>query len=648
MGRRGGRKKSSSATTPGRSPASRKVGGESSVLGPDEDLEDQDAFYTPAEKYMDDRAKEEGVIALSDGSEEDEEQDGGMKDQAVFDLDVSDEEEEEGGESEGDYSSEDPDSEEDILSMLPEHLRKAAMEAEDGDDGLNDGSEGEDADNVEKGLGWGRKKSAYYDADTADLEIGQSFEDAEEEERAALEQQRAAVARLSEGDFADMDEDSDGDSDSDIDGIGRGKRQETTSKLEQKKFSSEGMSSEQRMDLLLNEAPELPRVLSTLRLDLKELVDCIDPLCKAVTSDLGASEDGLIYLRAKRQLLLANVVNSIFYLLLRGTGARGLKHHPVMERLVQLRKIAAKLEPVDSSLAPQVELLVQALEDGIDLHPSIANDEGDSIIGDEHVPADGPSGEESYDEDNGDGDDNRPVDEAALDAEEARFANAAEDMGLTARKPTGDFGDDEAAYERVHAKHKFSINPLQAAANRVTQKVKRKGRTADGGDEDVPYVERRRADRRPAPEFDENTSAADYTAPQLDPGSDSDADPEAAEYLDQIAAEKQAKSAAKKAKYEPAPRIAGELEEELDLERERLEGKKGKRGVSYEIMKNRGLTPHKNKLNRNPRVKKRMAFRKAVIRRKGQVRDVREGEAGQYAGEATGIRKAVTKGRKFT
>jgi Sas10 C-terminal domain len=76
----------------------------------------------------------------------------------------------------------------------------------------------------------------------------------------------------------------------------------------------------------------------------------------------------------------------------------------------------------------------------------------------------------------------------------------------------------------------------------------------------------------------------------------------------------------KAAKYSPAPRIAGTLEEELAAERQR----KGTtaRGVSYEIIKNRGLTPHKSKLNRNPRVKKREAYRKAVIRRKGQVVDV--------------------------
>lgn len=73
----------------------------------------------------------------------------------------------------------------------------------------------------------------------------------------------------------------------------------------------------------------------------------------------------------------------------------------------------------------------------------------------------------------------------------------------------------------------------------------------------------------------------------------------------------------------------------------------GKRGASYEIIKNKGLKAHKSKLNRNPRVKKRMQFRKAVIRRKGQVRDVRVGEASKYGGETTGIKANLTRSRKI-
>lgn len=70
-----------------------------------------------------------------------------------------------------------------------------------------------------------------------------------------------------------------------------------------------------------------------------------------------------------------------------------------------------------------------------------------------------------------------------------------------------------------------------------------------------------------------------------------------------------------------------------------------KRGASHEIIQNRGLRPHKNRINKNPRVKKREQFRKAVIRRKGQVRDVRTGEAGAYGGESTGIKASVAKSR---
>lgn len=84
-----------------------------------------------------------------------------------------------------------------------------------------------------------------------------------------------------------------------------------------------------------------------------------------------------------------------------------------------------------------------------------------------------------------------------------------------------------------------------------------------------------------------------------------------------VAEGKKRKKRAKDDKYRPKPRIAGALEAELEEEREAKGG--GKRGANYAMIKNKGLTPHKNKLNRNPRVKKREAFRKAVIRRKGQV-----------------------------
>ncbi|NXU93616.1 SAS10 protein, partial [Xiphorhynchus elegans] len=85
------------------------------------------------------------------------------------------------------------------------------------------------------------------------------------------------------------------------------------------------------------------------------------------------------------------------------------------------------------------------------------------------------------------------------------------------------------------------------------------------------------------------------------------------------------------------------LEEEAVLEGE---DPNQKRGVTYQMIKNKGLTPKRRKIDRNPRVKHREKFRRAKIRRRGQVREVRR-ELHRYGGEPSGIRAGVKKGRKL-
>ena len=62
--------------------------------------------------------------------------------------------------------------------------------------------------------------------------------------------------------------------------------------------------------------------------------------------------------------------------------------------------------------------------------------------------------------------------------------------------------------------------------------------------------------------------------------------------------------------------------------------------------KNKGLAPKRSKLQRNPRVKHRVKFAKAKVRRKGQVREVRK-ETKKYGGEMFGINARVKKGVKL-
>lgn len=71
-----------------------------------------------------------------------------------------------------------------------------------------------------------------------------------------------------------------------------------------------------------------------------------------------------------------------------------------------------------------------------------------------------------------------------------------------------------------------------------------------------------------------------------------------------------------------------------------------KRAITYQIAKNKGLTPHRKKEQRNPRVKHKERYRKALIRRKGAVRQPRK-ELSKYSGEMSGIKSTVVKSIKI-
>lgn len=71
-----------------------------------------------------------------------------------------------------------------------------------------------------------------------------------------------------------------------------------------------------------------------------------------------------------------------------------------------------------------------------------------------------------------------------------------------------------------------------------------------------------------------------------------------------------------------------------------------RRGITYQMAKNKGLTPHRKKENRNPRVKYRNKYKKALTRRKGAVRKVYT-ETKRYTGEMSGIKSSVRKSIKI-
>eukprot|EP00612_Vaucheria_litorea_P008467 CAMPEP_0171481664 /NCGR_PEP_ID=MMETSP0946-20130122/6923_1 /TAXON_ID=109269 /ORGANISM="Vaucheria litorea, Strain CCMP2940" /LENGTH=182 /DNA_ID=CAMNT_0012013365 /DNA_START=67 /DNA_END=611 /DNA_ORIENTATION=+ len=123
---------------------------------------------------------------------------------SVFDLNLS-ESDQSGDTSESDNVSSIDEEDEKILNTLPLHLRRVAKKAYLGEKNETSDEEGDFSDDEEwekfKKSNWGVKKKNYYDGDTGDLEIGQEFKDAEEEEGTALEQLKMNYEKMILSDF---------------------------------------------------------------------------------------------------------------------------------------------------------------------------------------------------------------------------------------------------------------------------------------------------------------------------------------------------------------------------------------------------------------------------------------------------------------
>ncbi|KRZ75146.1 Something about silencing protein 10 [Trichinella papuae] len=72
----------------------------------------------------------------------------------------------------------------------------------------------------------------------------------------------------------------------------------------------------------------------------------------------------------------------------------------------------------------------------------------------------------------------------------------------------------------------------------------------------------------------------------------------------------------------------------------------GKRSITYEMEKNKGLMPKRKKEQRNPRVRHRNRYHKALKKRRSQIPDVKR-EIHRYSGEARGLNPYIVRSVKL-
>jgi U3 small nucleolar RNA-associated protein 3 len=500
---------------------------------------------------------------------------------------------------------------------------------------------------------WGSSRKEYYDADQIETEA-----DALEEEAEARRLQKKKLAKLSEADFM-FDE---------AEWAGQAKggdSGEVVTEVLKDVQISDDMTAEDKYKLLRARHPELDLLLD----EFETLQPQVEPLRKEAEGKQSKSIETVKY-----WILGSYVASLASYFAILTSPARDesgaqktldpseLREHDIMETLMECRETWRRvkdLQPSKSAVSTNGMLSPPEEED-------ISMDEADTPAVTKKKAAEAKQAAK----------DAKAKEKKA--AKKAKAAKAIEeslaDLGDLLKKPKkvkaaleavsddedlpdnmSDFGEEGTLDARTAADKAQRKKSLKFYTSQIVQKASRRadaGRDA-GGDADLPYRERFR-DRQArlnaeAENRGKKKGGKDDTALGDDSG---DEDNETAakvrddadEYYDLVAQKSKQRNSDKKARYEA---IAAAQRGERIVE-QTVVGEDGKRKISYQIDKNKGLAPRRKKEVRNPRVKKRMQYDAKQKKLKSMKPTYKGGEGkGGYKGELSGIKTGLVKSIKL-
>ncbi|PKU65051.1 hypothetical protein MA16_Dca004666 [Dendrobium catenatum] len=231
-----------------------------------------------------------------------------------------------------------------------------------GEDEMSD----DDEQDEERKAVWGSKKNLYYSADNIDYELQSSDEDLPmEEEAEVLKIQREKAKTLEMEDFgleASDREDSDFDGDEktfqDLSKVRVTQKPGveviddlTIDDYEEIKKDLSALSKAEQMDVVYSSAPELVSLLSELNTSVDQLQQVKPLACKLVREGKDQAR-GMDYLELKQIVLLTYCQAISFYLLLKSEG-HPVRDHPVIARLVEIKNLWEKMKQISLKFPPQ-------------------------------------------------------------------------------------------------------------------------------------------------------------------------------------------------------------------------------------------------------------------------------------------------------
>lgn len=630
---------------------------------------------------------------------EDDEIDAFHKQRDVVSIDInndvadSDEEEPVFG-FQDDEDSEDDEDDEDIEDTgLAARIKREQSKLRSKLGGVEDEMDDDPKEVEEASAVWGRRKDNYHGGDNVDYEIQSSDEDLPAEEEAeVLRLQKEKAKSLSMADFG-LEDDSEDDSDAEptfedilVKGktskpsTEKGPQDEIGTTFEKVNKDLNALTTEEQMDVVYSAAPELVGLLTELNDASEQLENIINPLLTKARNGKIAKKDGLKYLELKQVLLLSYCQAITFYLLLKSEG-QPVRDHPVIERLVEIKSLLEKMKKLDENLPAELEDILDRKFD-TETEPLFAKQDAEkSVLLEEYkaplVPAEieVPHRATELVKESGSlsAKSKHQNDKVGLQSMEMLKVRAALEeklkqkgvfssvtpkhqsakrnaQPLNGQLETLDDFDDNASDVRGREKGNGHAQLSHSATmSKIATRVKKTKLIS--GDDDLPkrddIGERRRnhelrvlagAGIKSNDDSDDERNTQDVDGSddmEVDNATESESESDL-EFYKQVEAQHKAKLASKSEKYSRTP--AEPLLPETLVD--------GKRHISHQMEKNRGLTRARKKLIKNPRKKYKLKHKDALKRRKGQVREIKK-PSGSYGGETSGINAGISRSIRF-
>ncbi|XP_012065072.1 something about silencing protein 10 isoform X2 [Jatropha curcas] len=620
--------------------------------------------------------KQRDIIPLdiNDDSEEEsiEDEEEPVLDYEDINDDDDDDDDDDGEDAGDDEDGDDDDDDDEDEKGLAAKIRRQRKYIREKFGALDDEIDGDEEEKEENKEIWGGKKGQYYGGREYEMESSddEAYKE-EEEEILRIQRKKAGFFKAEDYGLENVGEDETDKEltlkETSVKGSLIQEVMDNVDTFEELKKKLNSLSREEKMNVVYSSAPELIGLLSELNDALEQLESRVNPLLAKVNMAGVTLKGGKRYLEVQQLLLLAYCQAITFYLLLKSEG-QSVRDHPVIARLVEIKGLLDKMKQLDGNLSSQLEEMLnenheaeagenKVTENAATASISVSVGKGhNSSLATAEADAQEPAETDQVGVQSMEMLKVRAALEEKL-KQKGVFSSIAPKLDKARKHPKSvngqlethdDFDDDALHIERGNhglSNGQTSLLGLSKLSQLVS--VKQNKSKVISGDDDLPkrddIGERRRKHElrvlTSAGVKSEDDAEHEPGTPESYEASDmeEDGDEEVSEdeFYKEIQLKKEAKDAAKAKNYTRTSAVPS-LPETVD----------GKRQITRQIEKNRGLTRPRRKDMKNPRKKYRTKHDKQKKRRQGQVQKIKK-PTGSYGGETTGINASISRSVRF-